>query len=331
MAQDSSLFSLYQRFRGIYRHRSAGIFTILIGMSIFFYIVTPDHRFADVANFNAIMRVTPELGMIAIGATMLMMAAEFDLSVGSMFAFGGLVMAMANAWWGLGPWVGLILGVVASTLIGGLNGVIVTKVRIPSFVVTLGTSMVWRGAVLVLSRGYPILFRVDETAPAFYQAMVGEYGLFPIQMLWFIIITAIFWIITGYTRFGNWVAATGGNRDAARAMGINTNRVKILCWMSLGALCGLGGAIEVTRVRSLSAEMGGALGLETIAAYSIGGTSLLGGVGTVIGTFVGLLLIRIIETGLLILRLPAYWFQAFIGAMIIAGVTFNLLIDRWRS
>ena len=300
-------------------------------MSLFFYIATPEHRFADIANFNAIMRVTPELGMVAIGATILMVAAEFDLSVGSMFAFGGLVMAMANTWWGLGPVVGLILGVIASSLIGGLNGVIVTKVHIPSFVVTLGTSMVWRGVVLVLSHGYPILFRVDETAPVFYQTVVGEFGFFPIQMLWFILVTAIFWILIGYTRFGNWVAATGGNRDAARAMGVNTDRVKILCWVILGALCGIGGAIEVTRVRSLSAEMGGSLGLETIAAYSIGGTSLLGGVGTVVGTFVGMLLIRIIETGLLILRLPAYWFQAFIGGMVVVGVTFNLLIDRWRS
>jgi simple sugar transport system permease protein len=316
--------------RWLYSHRSMGILTILVGMSLFFYLFTPKHRFGDILNLNSIMRITPELGIVALGATILMLAGEFDLSVGSIFAFGGLMMSMANTWWQIGPVAGFLLGIVATGLIGGLNGLIVTKTKIPSFVVTLGTSMVWRGVILYVSRGTPILFRVDESAPAFFNAIVGEMGWFPIQMLWFVLATALLWVVIERSRFGNWVSATGGNPSAAQAMGINTDTVKILCWIILGVLCGIGGMVEVTRVRQLSAEMGGGLGLETIAAYSIGGTSLAGGVGTVIGTFAGMLLIRVIESGLLILRVEAYTFQAFIGAMLVVGVMFNLMIDKWR-
>jgi simple sugar transport system permease protein len=309
-----------------------GIATILIGMFIFFTFTIPDYKFLDVRNLNAILRITPELAIVAVGATILIICQEFDLSVGTIFGFGALVMTLLTTNLGINPFISLVVGIVTGAGLGVFNGLITTKLRMPSFVVTLGTSMLWRGVILILCRGYPIVFRPERLgAENFVFFMVGEFDWFPIQTVWLVLITAGLWVILEHTRFGNWVFATGGNRDAARAMGINTDRVKILAWALMGGICAFAGSIQNTRVHSFSANMGSALGLEVIAAYVIGGTSLTGGVGTVVGTLIGMFLVRIIEVGLLMLRVPSYWFQAFIGAMIVIGVAFNLLIDRVRG
>lgn len=303
--------------------KGIGIFLVFVVLIIVFYLISP--AFLHIRNISVVLKIAPEMGIVALGITLLMTSGEFDLSVGSIFALCPYIMARLYVA-GLNPWIAVMIALVIGIGLGYLNGLLVTKLQIPSFIVTLGTMLVWRGAVLLLSSGIQLQILGFPT-----EIFAGQVIGIPCQLIWFLIIATISFIILENTKFGNWIFATGGNKQAAISMGINTDRVKIINYMIVGFLATFAGILQVARTNVAWPAQGQGLEMEAIAASVIGRTSLYGGAGTIVGTLIGSLLIRLIDNGLLVMRAPACWFQSFIGLIIILCVTLNRYIERGVS
>jgi simple sugar transport system permease protein len=304
------------------RYKDISIVIITIALFSIFAIV--NNKFLTWENLSIIIKVIPELGIVAIGMTMLIISGEFDLSVGSTFSFAPFVMAALTERAGFNPGFALFVGILVGIGIGFINGIITTKVGIPSFITTLGTMMAWRGGVLLASAGFPQAYQRDLPVARIFAARIGE---FPVQFIWFIALAVIMWIILENTRFGNWVYVTGGNRNAAVALGIPVDRVKIINFMLVGGLAALAGSIQVFRMGSAYSNAGIGMELQAIGATVIGGTMLTGGSGTIIVTVMGTIIIFAVENIIVLSGAPAFWFRTFVGVIVIVAVSAHILIQ----
>ena len=215
----------------------------------------------------------------------------------------------------------LLMGV----LIGLINGLMVTKVGIPSFIVTLGTMSVLRGFALVLANGWPISDLPDSS---FFSVFAGSLFGIPVHTLWMIAVLLISGFVLSRTLFGYHVYATGGNPRAARLMGINTDRVKVMNFVLSAVLASLGGLLTLGFLNSVTPTAGTGLELDIIASVVIGGTALAGGAGSILGTFLGAAIMSTVRNGLVLLGVSAYWQQAAIGLVIVIAVTVDVLSTR---
>jgi len=300
--------------RNISSHKDTKILLILLGILVFSSLFI--RNFNTWRNLRVILINVPIVGIVGIGVTMLMISGEFDLSVGSIVAFGPFVMlSLVNT--GIPIYISLILSLLAGVFVGFLNGFIVTNWNIPSLIVTLGAAMIWRGATLILSQGSP------STIPKHFplrKILAGELGKVPVQFIWFLLLAIILWIILEYSYYGNWVFATGGNRMAAEARGINTSKIKIFNFMIVGLLSSFAGLVQLSQLGSIFPLQGSGMELSAIASVVIGGTLISGGAGSIIGTFVGVLIISITNNVLILAGAPGYWYQLFVGLIIIVVV-----------
>lgn len=318
-------------FKKIISSKEVIILFAVIVLSVVFYFTSTNHSFISKPSLGTMVIVGSEYGVFVVGVAMLMIAGEFDLSVGSILGFSAYGMAVLYSV-GLNPFLAMpaILG--GGVAIGAINGLITTKTGIPSFIVTLGMMWFWRGILYGISAGAPMVFRPEKTSQFFASILTGKIGgIIPLQFAWFSLFTVILSLLLTCRRFGNHVFATGGDKITARAMGINTDRIKIICFMLVGVLCAFAGVMQSTRLHSAYATQGQYYELEAIAAVVIGGTSLFGGVGTIVGAFLGVMIIRIINTGLITSRIPGYWFRAVIGITLIAVVILNIWLEKRRS
>jgi len=317
-----------QRARGpgrlarIVRHKDVSIFLLTVALMAIFSLVNP--LFPTWDNVSVLLKTMPELGLIAIGMTMLIIAGEFDLSVGSTFALAPFVMAYVAERLGVNAFLAFLACIAVGVAIGWLNGFITTKIGISSFITTLGTMMALRGLVLLASAGFPEAFQRDRLVA---QVFNGSIGSFPIQFLWFIGLAAVLWLVLENHRFGNWTFVTGGNRGASVAMGISVDRVKIANFMIVGGLAAMAGAIQVFRMGSAYSNAGEGMELSAIAATVIGGTMLTGGAGTMVGTVMGTLILFSVENFLILSRAPAFWFRFFVGVIVIVAASVHLLVQ----
>ena len=275
-------------------------------------------------NIFTMLRTIPEIGIIALGMTMLIICGEFDLSVGSNFAFSAFVMALLNTRYGVSLWLAFAVCILIGIGIGWINGFITTRIGISSFVTTLATMMIWRGAVLLLSAGFPEALNRNQP---FAKLFTGTVAGIPAQFLWFIGLAVIIWVVLENHRFGNWTYVTGGNRPASVAMGIPVNVVKTINFMLVGGLAALAGAIQVFRMGSGYSNAGQGLEMQVIASVVIGGTLLTGGSGTIVGTVMGVIIIFAMENILILSRAPAFWFRLFLGVILLLAVIAHLLIQ----
>jgi simple sugar transport system permease protein len=312
--------------------RPLGIALVTIILIIVFNTVSPTRITPKL--LQTILATEPEVGVIAIGQALLIIAGEFDLSVGSLLAFCSYIfVSVLNSL--SNPLIAILITLGVGALAGMLNGFLVVYLKVPSLIATLGMMWFWRGIVYLVTGGFPIPYDFNKS-PYLRDILTGiihfseEFG-FPIAFLWFIIITFIAWVILEHTVYGNWIYATGGNVETARARGINVKFVKMTCFTILGFLTAFGALLQATRVGSAYPLAGSGYELYTIASAVIGGTSLRGGVGTIIGTFFGALLLEIIDAGLILLRAPTFWFQAFLGATVILACIINIYIDKARE
>jgi simple sugar transport system permease protein len=299
----------------------AGI-VMLVALVILFEI-TSRGVFLSYNNLQGVLGLLPEVALVAIGVTILMIAGEFDLSVGSVFALSPMVMAISMVA-GVPFLPAVLLGLLAAVAVGLVNGFITLKFAIPSFITTLGMLFVARSITVVISGGFPPLLPADVPAYVFTQFV----GLIRLSMFWFAGIALILAVILSLTNIGNWIKATGGQIDAANAMGIPTGAVKMFCFVLCAVLAGFAGIIQVLRLGSPLPSLGEGLELQAVAAAVIGGTSLFGGVGTVLGAIVGALLIRVIDNGLVLSRVDANWFKFAIGSLLVLAVIANTWLRR---
>ncbi|MBA7709329.1 Ribose import permease protein RbsC [subsurface metagenome] len=253
-----------------------------------------------------------------------MIAGEFDLSVSSVYALSGfLFVTLANSFNSL---LALIITLMAAACIGFLNGTITLRAGIPSFITTLGTMMFLRGIMLAVTGGRSVVYNGDLIVPTMLTRFIGR-GFRP-SHIWFLALALFFSLILTRTRYGNWVFATGGKKEVARAMGVNVNRVKVVNFMISSVMAGLAGCIVINRFGVANASFGMGMELEAIASAVIGGTFLMGGYGTIIGAFFGAFLMGMMRTGLVMVGAPAYWYQAFVGAILVIAATINIKLRR---
>ena len=231
-------------------------------------------------NLRGVLGLLPEVGLVAIGVTILMICGEFDLSVGSVFALMPMAFAiMLNAGVPFVPAV--LLGLAIAAAVGFVNGYVTVKFAIPSFITTLGMLFMARSLTVVISGGFPPL--LPEVPSWIFTQYVGPGGLIRMSFIWFVGIALLATAMLSLTNFGNWIRSTGGFLEAAASMGIPVNRVKIVCFMLCSMLAGFAGLIQVLRLNSPLPSIGVGLELQAVAAAVIGGTALTGGIGTVLG------------------------------------------------
>jgi simple sugar transport system permease protein len=277
--------------------------------------------FLSTENLRGILGLLPEVGLVSIGVTVLMICGEFDLSVGSMFALMPVSVAlMTNAGVPFVP--GMLLGLVIAALVGFANGFITLTFNIPSFITTLGMLFIVRSLTVVITGGFPPLLSSDLPIGIFTQ-FLGPGGILRASFIWFAIIALAAGAMLSGSNLGNWIHATGGFVDAAAAMGVPVRRVKMASFVLCSMMAGFAGTIQVFRLGAPLPSIGEGLELQAVAAAVIGGTALTGGVGTVLGAIVGALLIRVIDNGLVLSRVDANWFKFAIGALTIFAVVAN--------
>lgn len=297
---------------------------LLVVLSIVFQI-SSNGIFLSPENLRGLFGILPEIGLVAIGVTILMICGEFDLSVGSVFALMPMSFAvlMIN---GVPFAPAILLGLVVCAAIGFINGYVTIKFLIPSFIATLGMLFMARSLTVVISGGFPPLL---PPVPSWIFTMyVGPGGLIRMSFLWFLAIALLAAGMMQLTNFGNWIRSTGGQIEAAASLGIPVNRVKIICFMLCSVLAGFGGLIQVLRLNSPLPSIGEGTELQAVAAAVIGGTALTGGVGTVLGGIVGALLIRVIDNGLVLAHVNANWFKFAIGFLTVIAVIGNSYLGR---
>ncbi len=268
------------------------------------------------ASFNAIL---------GIGMTFVILTGGVDLSVGSIVAVSSVVggMLIINQGWSM--WPAVLMMLLAGGLCGLVNGLIITLGRIPPFIVTLGTMQVFRGLALQLTNGQPI-FDITKVQPEFDIWGTRNLGGVPSPVIITAVVFVIGYLILRYTRLGLYTYAIGGNEQATRFSGVKINRYKLSVYVLMGLSAGIAGVMLTSRLNSAQPNVANGAELDAIAAVVIGGTSLFGGEGTIVGTIIGALLMAVIRNGLTLMHVTAFYQQIVIGAVIILAV----LIDRLR-
>ena len=316
--------SISDRLRGLFTKHpvvGAGVVTLML----FILFAWWGENFLSVYSLNTMLFVVAEWGIIALGVTLLMIAGEFDISVGSVLALCGvLAIFMLNA--GLPPPIAVVMTLIIGVAIGLLNGLAVVKLGVPSFIVTLAGMMFWRGVILVTTEAFPVS---PDHKSAFFDILSYRFDNgFNVSVLWFVVVAVILGFILHRTRFGNWIFATGGNKLAAIQAGVPVNRVKLIVFSLTAGLAGLAGIIEMSRFAQVGPQRGLLVEMYTIAIVVIGGTRLAGGFGSVVGTVLGLILMAITKNGLSLMGVPGYWFDGCVGAVILIAVIINTNAQR---
>ena len=301
--------------------------TILLLLLVLMFQIRSDGVFLGYDNLRGILGYLPEIALVAIGVTLLMIAGEFDLSVGSVFALSPMTMAvLMTAGWPF--WPAVLAALLVCAAIGFVNGFITIRFDIPSFITTLGMLFMARSMTVVVSGGFPPRLKFDDIPEHLFVAFIGPGEMLRASFIWFVVIAIGVGLLLGRTNFGNWVRATGGFLPAAQAMGIPTLRVKVACFMICSVLSGLAGIIQVLRLGSPLPSLGEGMELQAVAAAVIGGTSLSGGIGSILGGIIGATLIRVIDNGMVMSQIDSNWFKFAIGALTIFAVVGNAWLRK---
>ena len=310
-----------------------GVLTPIIFLILLILIFSSLHpRFLHPLNIFNVMRQISITGLIALGMTFVIIVRGIDLSVGSLIALCGLVGAVI-AKGGLverfsvgldsdlaNPWYWALAGsVLIGLLAGTLNGVCITKLKVPAFVVTLGGLSAYRGTALIVSDGGPI----SGFNEAYRWIGQGKIGMVPIPVIIFLVFIVLCHIVLKYTVYGRHIYSVGGNPEAARLSGININLIITSTYIITGFFVGLSAFILSARLNSSEAVAGMGYELNVIAIVVVGGTSLFGGMGSILGTIIGAMLFGVLQNGLVLLNVSSYIQQIIIGIILILAVTFD--------
>ena len=301
--------------------RSYLVYFIAVGILVFFSVTlnSSGNGFFSVGNLMNIVRTTSMVAIMAVAMTFVVASGEIDLSVGAITAFVALTTAMLMDS-GVAPGLAVAIGLGAGALVGFGNGILVTKVQIPSFIVTLGMMQLLRGIDMWMTGTQPVVIRDQAFIDIFGSGNVGPVASLAI---WMIAVMIVGFIFLRKTRFGRKVLATGGNRVAAEYSGVNTNKIKLITFIIMGIAAGLAGLLYSGMMQSARYSFGQGVEIDVLAAVMIGGTSLSGGTGSIIGSVVGALLIGMINNGLIIMGLDVAQQMVVSGAIIILAVALS--------
>ncbi|WP_158802160.1 MULTISPECIES: ABC transporter permease [unclassified Acidisoma] len=301
--------------------RQAGALTGCVGLFVIFSILTSN--FYQPANLIDVMLQSSINAIIAVGMTLVIMTRGIDLSVGSVV---GLSSMVASDMLSHGLLVGIIAGLVVGLLCGAINGILIAKLKLPDFIVTLGTLSVFRGAALIYTNGQPIY----GLPPAFRDAFAGRILAIPTPVLLAIIIAVAAFLFIRFTALGEQVIAIGGNEEAARLSGISIDRGKILVYTISGVLSSIAGFVLIARIGAAEPIGGSGFELQAIGAAVIGGASLFGGIGNPLGSLIGALTLGGLQNGLTLMNVPSFWQYVASGAVVILAVYADQLTRKRR-
>ena len=283
-------------------------------------------RYLNPANIAVLLKSMSALGIMAIGVGILMISGEFDLSVGTLYTFCAIVTATMVKEYALSPYLAMIIGIIVGIVAGLIHGNIVNRFTIPSFIVTLGAMLLWKGGTLLYHGAKSLRYKYESET--YKTVLTGDIGVIDASFLWFIGVGIVFYFIVHHHKIGNHFFAVGGNPEAAIAIGINPKRVKLIAFSIAGGCAALSGVVAMSRVGSVQPGGGLGLELEAIAACVIGGCALMGGRGSVLGIMLGTALIYTIQDLLLLLRAPGFYFEMFVGGLIVLAVIINVTIRK---
>jgi len=318
---------------GMFLKKEMGVLIALVVLIIFFSLTSD--VFLSSRNWLNILRQISLLGIMSVGMTKVIVSGEFDLSVGSTFGMSAMLTATFMAS-GLPVWLSITLGIATGFGVGVANGVLVTYVKIPSFIVTLGMLNIARGIALVVTNGLVVV--LDEYTVAdsknlelfFHYGGGGKVGTFPIMIFYFIIVAVAGYFVLHKTMIGFRMKAVGGNANAARVVGINVDAVKITAFAILGVLSALAGIVNLAFITNAQGTTGQGMELNVIAATVIGGTSITGGEGSIIGTVIGVLIMGVLNNGLVLIGVSTFVQTICIGCVIVGAVAIDIWIKRSR-
>ncbi len=317
-APPSGARSMLRRFL---RHKESSIFLALVAIVILISAASPN--FLRPGNLSMVARQTAFTAIAALGVFFVILTSGIDLSIGSIVGLSGVICGFAMAWgipWPLAAAAGLLTG----ALVGAINGVIVSYVGVTSFIVTLGMLWMARGAVLVMTGGEP----VKRIPSSFIETAGGNILGIPAPVLVLAAVAALAHVLVTRTVFGRRVMAIGGNEEATELSGINVRRVKLLTYVLSGLYAAITGILYVARFQTAQPEADKNIVLDAIAATVIGGTSLFGGEGSVLGVLIGAMIMGAIRSGLVQMKVSPFWQDLIIGAIIVLAAIIDVIRRR---
>ncbi|WP_239613744.1 ABC transporter permease [Cohnella mopanensis] len=305
-------------------------FGSLILLVIFFSFASGN--FFNFSNIVGILLSTAVIGVLALGVTFVIVTGGIDLSVGTVMTLSAVMTGVFITIWGLPVWVGIIGGLLTGALCGFVSGFTIARLGIPPFIATLAMMMIAKGLALVISGTKPIYFTDDEV---FMEISLGSVlgdlipGFnIPNAVLVFFLAAVIGSLLLARTIVGRYNFAIGSNEEATRLSGVNVRKWKIIIYMITGVFTGLAGVLMASRLNSAQPSLGMGYELEAIAAVVIGGTSLNGGKGTIVGTVIGALIMSVLTNGLRIMSVPQEWQTVVVGFVILLAVYADILRRR---
>lgn len=308
--------------------RSFGAVGVIVVLCLIFQALSG--QFFTSSEFAGIFTVSAPLGITGAGVAFLMISGEFDLSVGSMYAMMPIIMGelIDKASWGILP--AFIVSLLLPIFFGILHGAITTRTGIPSFITTLGSYFILTGAAFVITGGYPVLSTQHSFLMSTFGGSFGSSG-FSMPVIWMAIFVVILAVVLNYTPYGNWVFAAGGRAGIGRALGVPVKRVKTMNFCICAMLAGFAGVTAFANLGSAAPGSGQTLNLLAIVAAVLGGTSLFGIEGSIIGTMFGAIILGILDTGLVLVGAPGDLYEAMIGAILIIAVLVNVRLGRFSQ
>lgn len=294
-------------------------FGSLIILVLFFslanrYFFTPD-------NLVSILLSTCVNGVLAMGVTFIIITGGIDLSIGTVMTFSAVMGGVSVVSWGLPMWLGVVVAIATGALCGCISGLLVSKLKIPPFIATLGMMMVTKGLSLVISDARPVYYPEGFNKISLGTLIPG----IPNAVLIFFALAIIASFVLNKTLLGRYDFAIGSNEEATRLSGVNTSRWTTIIYIVSGIFCGIAGVLMASRLGSAQPALGQGYELEAIAAVVIGGTSLSGGTGTILGTVIGAFIMSVLTSGLKIMAVPQQWQTVVIGIVLIFAVYMDIV------
>ncbi|MBP6186688.1 MAG: ABC transporter permease [Rhodoluna sp.] len=321
----------------IFRRPEVGALLGAIAIFILFTSTDTTGNFANLSGISGWTDIAAPIGIVAIAVSLLMIAGEFDLSSGVMVGTTGLIIGMLVQELGMNIWLSILIALIFAAGVGFINGYVVVKTKLPSFIVTLATFFILKGANMALTMMLTGAVRVTGTdkAPGFEDAFnifatrfkVGD-AYFQISVVWWIVLTILAtWVLTR-TRFGNWIFAAGGDANAARNAGVKVDRTKITLFIITSLAAALVGIMFVLRLQGMQAGQGVGQEFYYIIAAAVGGTLLTGGAGSAIGASIGAVIMGMAYIGIPFSLWNSDWTSTFLGLILFSAVMINTFISR---
>ena len=305
--------------------RESGIVVALVMMIIVFSLIDP--IYLSSSNIVDIVKQSTINGLLGIGITLAIITGGLDLSIGSTFAIvivsvGKLLVS------GVNPFLAFAIGIILGFSLGIVNGILVAKVKLQPFIATLGTMSIYRGVAYIITGGWPVL----DIPENFRKALDGDiFGVIPSSVVLLFVVGIIIWIILKYTRFGNYIYALGSNEEATKLSGVNVDFNKMMAYAICGVGAALAGMVLLARLGTGEPTAGQGYELNAIAAAAVGGTSLMGGKGTMLGTILGTILLSALRVGLIVVGVDSFWQYIATGIIIVIAACFEIIQNKISS